>query len=48
MLKILTDELRSYQIMPLKTYRDYKHQDYVFNIGAKIMYMLKLDKLIRK
>lgn len=34
--------------MLLKTYRDYKHQDYLFNFGAKVMYALKLDKLIRK
>ena len=48
MLKVSEEELQSYMDMPLKTYKDYKHQDYLFNIGAKIMYYLKLDKLIRK
>jgi N-acetyl sugar amidotransferase len=48
MLEISTDELQSYFSMPLKTYRDYKHQDFLFNFGAKVMYALKLDKLIRK
>lgn len=48
MLQISNDELISYLEMPLKSYRDYKHQDYLFNFGAKIMYRLKLDKLIRK
>jgi len=48
MLEISTDELKSYMKMPHKTYKDYKHQDYLFNIGSKIMYKLKLDKLIRK
>lgn len=48
MLQITNDELISYLEMPLKSYRDYKHQDYLFNFGAKIMYRLKLDKLIRK
>jgi len=48
MLEISTDELQSYFTMPLKTYRDYKHQDYLFDFGAKVMYALKLDKLIRK
>lgn len=48
MLEISTDELQSYMDMPLKTYKDYKHQDYLFDFGSKIMYMLKLDKLIRK
>lgn len=48
MLEITTDELTVYLNMPLKTYKDYKHQDYLFDLGAKIMYWLKLDKLIRK
>ncbi len=48
MLEISTDELKSYLEMPLKTYKDYKHYDYLFNFGSKIMYNLKLDKLIRK
>ena len=47
-LKISEKELQSYFEMPLKTYKDYKHQDYLFDFGAKIMYSLKLDKLIRK
>lgn len=48
MLEISENELESYFTMPLKTYKDYKHQDYLFDAGAKIMYTLKLDKLIRK
>ena len=48
MLEISTNELKSYLDMPLKTYRDYKHQDYLFDLGARIMYWIKLDKLIRK
>lgn len=48
MLEVSEDELESYLKMPLKTYKDYKHQDYLFDFGAKIMYWLKLDKLIRK
>ena len=48
MLQISNDELINYLEMPLKSYRDYKHQDYLFNFGARIMYRLKLDKLIRK
>lgn len=47
-LEITETELQSYLDMPLKTYKDYKHQDYLFDFGAKIMYWLKLDKLIRK
>lgn len=48
MLEISNEELKGYFSMPLKTYKDYKHQDYLFDFGAKIMYQLKLDKLIRK
>lgn len=48
MLGISEEELNQYFNMPLKTYKDYKHQDYLFDVGAKIMFWLKLDKLIRK
>ena len=48
MLEISVEELTSYLKMPKKTYKDYKHQDYMFDIGAKIMFWLKLDKRIRK
>lgn len=48
MLEISPEELTAYFEMPLKTYKDYKHQDYLFNFGAKVMYWLRLDKLIRK
>ncbi|HOS45738.1 MAG TPA: N-acetyl sugar amidotransferase [Smithellaceae bacterium] len=48
MLEVSPDELQSYFAMPLKTYRDYKHQGYLFDIGARVMYALRLDKLIRR
>lgn len=44
MLEISSSELKSYLNIPLKTYKDYKHQDYLFDLGAKIMYKFKLDK----
>ena len=47
-LEISTDELQQYLAMPLKTYKDYKNQESLFAIGARIMRLLKLDKLIRK
>jgi len=47
-LEIPTDELQQYFTMPLKTYKDYKNQESLFAVGAKIMRLLKLDKLIRK
>lgn len=48
MLQISEKELNKYFEMPHKTYKDYKHQEYMFDLGARIMYTLKLDKLIRK
>lgn len=48
MLQISNEELQGYMDMPLKSYKDYRHQDYLFDVGSKIMSWLKLDKLIRK
>ena len=48
MLKITTKELDKYFELPLKTYKDYKHYDILFDIGSRIMYYLRLDKLVRK
>jgi N-acetyl sugar amidotransferase len=47
-LEISSEELQQYFTMPLKTYKDYKNQESLFALGAKIMRLLKLDKLIRK
>ena len=47
-LEISEKELQSYFDIPLKTYKDYKNQDYLFDLGSKILYLMKLDKLIRK
>ncbi len=43
-LEISTDELQSYMDMPLKTYKDYKSQENIYNIGAKVMRALGLEK----
>ncbi len=48
MLEISEEELRSYLTMPLKSYKDYKNQSAIISIGSKILYFLKIDKLIRK
>ena len=47
-LEISREELTSYFTMPLKSYKDYKNQEKMFAIGATLMNILKLDKLIRK
>lgn len=43
-LGISTKELQSYMDMPKKTFRDYKSQENIYNIGAKVMRMLGLEK----
>lgn len=48
MLEITTDELQSYFDMPQKTYRDYKNSEKLFRVGAKILKITGVDKLIRK
>jgi len=41
---ISVDELQSYMDMPKKTYKDYKSQEGVYNMGAKVMRILGLEK----
>jgi N-acetyl sugar amidotransferase len=43
-LNITIAELQSYFNMPHKTYRDYKSQEVIYNIGAKSMRLLGLEK----
>ena len=43
-LGISTEELQSYMDAPNKTYKDYKSQETIYNIGAKLMRILGLEK----
>ena len=43
-LGISVEELQSYMDAPNKTYKDYKSQDNIYNIGAKVMRFLGLEK----
>lgn len=43
-LGISVEELQSYMDAPNKTYKDYKSQETIYNIGAKVMRMLGLEK----
>jgi N-acetyl sugar amidotransferase len=43
-LGISSEELQSYMDMPKKTFPDYKSQENIYNIGAKVMRMLGLEK----
>ncbi|TMM58947.1 N-acetyl sugar amidotransferase [Maribacter algarum] len=43
-LGISVEELQSYMDAPNKTYKDYKSQDSIYNIGARVMRMVGLEK----
>ena len=43
-LGISVEELQSYMDAPNKTYKDYKSQDKIYNIGAKVMRFIGLEK----
>lgn len=43
-LGITVEELRSYFNAPNKTYKDYKSQDNIYNLGAKVMRALGMEK----
>jgi N-acetyl sugar amidotransferase len=43
-LGISKDELNSYLEMPKRTFKDYKSQENIYNVGAKVMRFLGLEK----
>lgn len=45
---VTEDELRHYHSMPLKTYKDYKNQESLFNLGAKVLQALRIEKAIKR
>lgn len=47
-LGIKSDQLREYFKMPKNYYWDYKNQQNLFRIGAKVMNMLKLEKVKKR
>lgn len=47
-LGISVDELRSYHTMPLKWFRDYKNEEWLFDLGAKAMKLMGLERAIKR
>ena len=47
-LGISSDELRWYFNMPKKFYWDYKNQKSIFNLGAKVLNLLGIEKVIKR
>lgn len=47
-LRISVDELRSYHEMPKKSYRDYANQSAMFDIGAKVLKAIGVERSIKR
>lgn len=47
-LEIPVEELRSYFKAPNKSYKDYKSQQRMFNMGAKVLKLLGIEKSIKR
>jgi len=47
-LRISVDELRRYHSMPKKSYKDYRNQEALFNLGAKLLKALGVERSIKR
>jgi N-acetyl sugar amidotransferase len=47
-LGISVDELRHYHTMPLRTYKDYRNQEALFSIGAKVLRAVGIERSIKR
>lgn len=47
-LGIGIDELRHYHAMPLKTYKDYRNQEALFNLGARVLRAVGIERSIKR
>ena len=47
-LEITVEELGAYHRMPLKTYRDYKNQAWMFDLGARVLKVLGIERSVKR
>lgn len=47
-LRISVEELRGYHEMPLRTYRDYSNQEWMFDLGAKVLKTIGAEKATKR
>jgi hypothetical protein len=47
-LGVTVEELRGYHQMPKRTYRDYKNQEWLFDLGAKTLKMLGVERAVKR
>ena len=47
-LGITVQELRSYHEMPKKSYKDYKNQEWLFDLGARVLKKLGVERSVKR
>jgi N-acetyl sugar amidotransferase len=47
-LEISVDELKHYHQMPKKSFRDYKNEEWLFDLGAWVMKLMGLERAIKR
>jgi N-acetyl sugar amidotransferase len=47
-LRISVAELRNYHEMPLKTYKDYKNREWMFDLGAKVLKSIGVERAVKR
>jgi hypothetical protein len=47
-LRISVAELRRYHEMPLKTYKDYKNREWMFDLGAKVLKAIGVERAVKR
>ena len=47
-LGISVEELRQYHSQPLKTYRDYNNREWLFDLGAKVLKTLGVERAVKR
>lgn len=47
-LQITVEELKQYHQMPIKTFRDYKNREWLFNLGARVLHLMGLERSMKR
>lgn len=47
-LGITVEELRGYHEMPLKTYKDYNNREWLFDLGAKVLKAIGVERAVKR
>lgn len=47
-LGITVDELRQYHSMPKRTYKDYRNHEWLFDLGAKVLKSLGVERAVKR